>query len=602
MSDTCSRAQEGSRSVTRREILRAGAMGAAALAATGAAPSSAEELGVVRRPNFLFVFSDEHRWCSLPFTQMPEVVAPALAAFAQQATSFDRCISNCPICVPYRSMLMTGLWPMESRIGPDNGPVVGVGTEEAGATIGRYGLAARFRAAGYATGYIGKWHLVDDSVYGAGFDYHKDWLHGDQHWSTRYRDVPSHEAYQTYTDYNAVGTTDQALEFLRAHAAEAQPFFLMLSWNPPHWRWDDAPEEYLAHYPEGSLPYRPNVTQRYKQGEYPAYYRHYHAHISAVDAQFRRLLDAIEALKIADDTVVIYTSDHGTSFGSNGAYSKRSAYDESNHVPFLIRWPGHIAAGARNSTLLSAIDLYPTLCGLAGLEPPAHCRGRDVSAAMLGQPFEPSDSIFVFDSHSLPAYIREKRDPGGPNWAMPYYGVVTDRHTYTVNYRGDELLFDNLADPYQITELAEDPSSQELKTGLRRKAEEWVRAAEDPFMPEELRPLDLPEKLSRLNEYLSWQRLRPRHEAYKRQRVAAFENRIRSDGQRRSLEEAVDQIVDRNTYVALDGVRADILAIEQGRTNAGPERLERLRSERDRIEQPVNDALRRAADSILGAE
>jgi len=585
--------------VSRRDVLRMG-LGGAAAAVLGTSPlaRAAEERGK-KRPNVLFVFSDEHRWCSLPFTQMPDAVTPTFAQFAGEGTSFDRCISNCPICVPYRGMLMTGLWPQESRIGPDNRALAGVGPKEAGRTIGRYGLARTFREAGYVTGYVGKWHLVDDSVYGAGFDYHKDWLYGDDHWTTKWRDVPSKEEYRTYKDYNAIGMTDQTLDFVRQNAGGEQPFFMMLSWNPPHWRWDDAPEEFVDLYPEDRISYRPNVTPQYKEGKQLLYYRHYHAHISAIDAQMKRLLESLDELGIAENTIVVYTADHGSSFGSNGMYSKRNPYDESNRVPFLIRWPGHVPAKKRSDLLMGAIDIYPTLCGMTGIDPPAHCHGQDLSAAMLGRPCEADDSQFIFDVYCQANYMREQRNPGGHNWNAPYRGVETGRYTFAVDSRGKELLFDNVEDVYQMKNLADDPAAATIKAALAAQLSEWVRKAEDPYIPEEFRNLPLPERLMKLNEHYSWQFLEPGYERYKKGRLDEFRARTKSDAQREELASLCDRIFDRSAFAAINGVNSDLWAIRNKRPGTNPARLAAFEKEKERLEKPRLEQFRAEAEKIL---
>src|ERR1035437_2972061 len=158
--------RRASRPIGRREFLKLGAAAGAAAAlgplglarALGQASQpegqASRPAGGRKRPNILFVFSDEHRWCSLPFTEMPQVVAPNMAGLAQQGTRFDNCISTSPICTPYRGMLLTGRWPHQSScISNDyfgNSKIIGVD----GPTI-----AHTFKKAGYVTGYVGKWHL-----------------------------------------------------------------------------------------------------------------------------------------------------------------------------------------------------------------------------------------------------------------------------------------------------------------------------------------------------------------------------------------------------------------------------------------------------------
>ncbi len=276
-----------------------------------AAPTSS---GGKKQPNILFVFSDEHRWSSMTFSPMPELHTPNMQRMAREGTQFANCISTSPICVPYRGMLMTGLWPHQSScVSNDwfgNPRVIGVDAPT---------IAHAFRDAGYTTGYIGKWHLKNETCADAGFDEFTHWLLGDDHWKTQVRDIPSGEDFKTVEGYNATGMTDQAIDFMRAHAGDEAPWMLMLSINPPHWRWDDAPEEFVELYPDDKLNLRPNVPDRYENEKHRLHYRHYHAHITAVDRELGRMMDMLGVLGIEEETILIYTSDHGSSFGANGA-------------------------------------------------------------------------------------------------------------------------------------------------------------------------------------------------------------------------------------------------------------------------------------------
>ena len=412
--------------IGRRDFIRISAGTAAAMAL---GEMSAHRLlgatGAGKRPNIIFFFSDEHRWCTLPFTEAPEVVAPNMARMAREGTRFDNCCSMSPICVPFRGMLITGQWPHQSScISNDyfgNAKVVGAESPT---------IAHTFKKAGYVTGYVGKWHLEEESVYDAGFDYHKNWLYGDEHWATKFRDVPSHEPYKMDNQYNAISMTNQALEFMGQHAKGDKPFFLMLSLNPPHFRWDDAPEEFLKLYPEDKLVYRPNVVdEKYKKDTERLNYRHYHAHISAVDRELGRVMDALKQQGIEEDTLLIYTSDHGSSFGSNGVSSKTNPFDEAVRVPFVVRWPGHVPANKIVDHNLGTIDLYPTLCGLAGATPPAHCGGQDFSSVLLGKPGPDPASQLILANNSQRNYFQTELEPDKKSFFYPFRGVRTKRYT-----------------------------------------------------------------------------------------------------------------------------------------------------------------------------
>lgn len=524
----------------RRDFLKMGAAAAAvpALEQSGLAAAKASP----SRPNIIFVFSDEHRWQSLPFTETPQMRTPNMARLAAQGTRFDNCCATSPICTPYRGMLITGQWPHQSSfISNDyvgNSRVIGLESPT---------IAHTFKAAGYRTGYVGKWHLDEDSVYNAGFDWFKHWLYGDDHMKSQMRDVPSKEPYQTIEGYNAIGMTDQAMDFMKENAGGKDPFLLMLSINPPHWRWDDAPPEFLEHYPADQLPFRPNVAERYKSGKEADFYRHYLAHIGAVDRELGRLMDKMDELGLTKNTVLIYTSDHGSSFGSNGVGSKGNPYEESARVPFFIRWPGRIEAGRIADHNLGGIDMYPTLCGLAGITPPKECGGRDFSPAILGKSApDPTSQLILFNS-SERNYFSGRLKPGARGVFSPFRAVRTKTHTYAVDGHGEWFLYDNKNDPFQMKNLVNDPAHAELKTGLQKELQQWLAKAEDPFIPEAWRKLPLPERIALQNEHYSLLKFQKQWDGLRAAAVQLHADKA-TPVQKRELEAAAVRIYDKEFF------------------------------------------------------
>lgn len=533
----------------RRKFIKAATTATAFAACERFAFGSNQVTEKAKRPNIVFVFSDEHRHCSLPFTEMAELSAPNMTRLSRQGTQFDNCCSTSPICVPYRGMLITGQWPHQSScLSNDHfgdGDAIGIHAPT---------IAQTFNAAGYTTGYVGKWHLKEETVYNAGFDYFKHWLYGDEHWETRVRDVPSGEDYQTIEGYNATGMTDQAIEFIGENADGDAPFLLLLSINPPHWRWDDAPEEFLKLYPSDELPFRPNVVDNAKQGKIRHYYQHYHAHISAVDHELGRLMQALDHAGITDDTILIYTSDHGSSFGSNGVYNKGNPFEESVRVPFIVRWPERIPADRVADHNLGTIDLYPTLCGLAGITPPAHCGGQDFSSAFLGKPGPDPVSQLLMVNNFQRNYFRSRLQPGQRYDMNPFRGVRTKRYTYAVDVFGDWILYDNRKDTYQMRNLADDPDYAEIRAELADELSGWLAKAEDPFIPAEWTALSLPERIALENEYYSLADFQDQWERYIEITIAPYLEGA-SPSNRQKLSELARQTFDREffgLYKALD--------------------------------------------------
>jgi arylsulfatase A-like enzyme len=372
-------------------------------------------------------------------------------------------------------MLLSGRWPYQTGI-IDN--AIQLRSDEV--SLGRV-----FLNAGYRTGYIGKWHLSPGDEGGRfipkgparqGFEYWQVWSQTNQHFDTSFTHDSETGAKIQPKGYNCTLMTDEANEFIRAN--RERPWMLMMSWNPPHPNFDDAPPEHKDRYNPEALRFRPNVKDSERLRKQCA---GYYGHISAVDIEFGRLLRTLKETGQADDTIVVYTSDHGDMMGSHGFGGKRVPWEESCKVPFLVRYPGVATAGRPLDGLFSTIDIYPSMCGLAGLAVPGHCAGRDLSAAMRGQNTSFPESAFLM-------HIQKENASGGENHPAPLFrGVRTDRHTYAVADDGRWLLYDNREDPYQMRNLIADPARQKLARDLDGLVLEWLRRSQDPFAYEAAR-------------------------------------------------------------------------------------------------------------------
>ncbi|MBN2311209.1 MAG: sulfatase [Candidatus Hydrogenedentes bacterium] len=455
--------------LTRRRFM--GSVAAGAVSATAASCISRPGSTGPRRPNVVYVFSDEHRHQSMGITELPELHTPNMARLARQGVQFTHCISNYPVCSPHRAILMSGRWPYQQGVIDNNIPL---GSD--GATLGK-----AFLGAGYRTGYIGKWHLGGTRAEPFGFEESLIWTRTGAHWDKSLYHPREGEPVQP-TGYNATLMTDQALDYIARHRDE--PFFLMLSLNPPHANFLDAPEGKKALYPEGSLPRRPNVDlasapddgppRIWHQNSWP-YYQGYHAHVSAVDDELGRVMAALDTLGLAEDTILAYSSDHGSMLGSHGLGSKRQPYEESIRVPFLIRWPRAIPRNTKLGPLFGSIDIMPTLCGLCGLPIPPSCMGLDFSPALRGGRGPEPKSQFIM-------HISKNNASGAQNHPAPIFrGVRTPRHTYAVYADRPWCLFDNEQDPYQLRNLIDEAGQKPLIAELDGVLKQWLRRAGDPF-------------------------------------------------------------------------------------------------------------------------
>jgi len=422
------------------------------------------------RPNLLFVFADQMRGFDMACAGNPDVRTPNLDRLSREGMMFEEAVANIPVCTPSRGTMLTGLYPLAHRAVANDLPLA----------VGVPGLGTLARAAGYRTGYVGKWHL--DGVPRLRFTPPGPRRHGFDFWAVcncahRYfaaqyfRDTPEPVRIE---GYEPVGQSDLALEFLEQD--DPRPFCLVLSWGPPHNPYRDVPEEYLALYPPDALTLRPNVPRDCDRRRAATELAGVYAHITALDAQLGRLLDALDRTGRADDTIVVFTSDHGDMLWSHGRTRKQQPFEESIRIPFLIRWPGRIPAGARSRALLSTVDFAPSLLSLMGIGPENSIQGADLSAVMRGEAADGPEATLLMDLVT----VDEGRRSGLREWR----GLRTATHTYARFADGEPwVLFDNAADPFQRRNLVHVPAHRRLRARLEAELERRLRAVNDRCVP-----------------------------------------------------------------------------------------------------------------------
>jgi len=435
-----------------------------------------------RQPNLVFFLADQLRYQSCGHAGDPRARTPNINAFAGEGADFRQAISGHPVCAAYRASLFTGKYTTstgmvinELRINPNH--------ECIGHVLTR---------AGYDTSYIGKWHLWANELgnhrdpknsftppgpyrlgfdgfwasYGFNHEYYKGYYHTDSP-----EQIPV-EGYEP--DFQ----TTLAIDRIEKHARGEKPFALFLSVGTPHDPWgpDNVPPEYLAvfagdtelreftfppNYKPDDDPYSDNWG-RFKppstRASIPNWMRVYYAMIANLDWNFGRLLRALDKAGVGDDTIVVCTSDHGEMFGAQGRRAKNIFYEEAVRVPFLMRMPGRIPAGSVTDACLNTPDIMPTLLSAMGLPIPSKVEGTDLSHSAFGKPGHEPEAAFMQNTGACASWEE------GFEWRA----VRSKQHTYAV-YRkdGSELLFDNIADPFQKTNLAGDPKHREVREHLR---------------------------------------------------------------------------------------------------------------------------------------
>jgi arylsulfatase A-like enzyme len=480
----------------RRQFVQTGV----AASFVAAAPSAlAKPTSHKRAPNVLYVFDDEHRFQSMPREPFSDpVAAPNIDAFREHNFSMDRCVSNYPLCSPYRGILMTGLWPFQNGI-TRNWIELATNFESIGHV---------FNKAGYRTAYVGKWHLsgpghdrafIPAGPHRQGFEDWHVWGAVDKHMSYSFTFNPDTGEKIQPTGYQATLMTDQAVKIIHDDHGD-KPWMMVVSWHPPHFPVDDAPEADEAYFAGKQVALRPNVkTGHSKHGAVATtdsltkFHQGYYAHIRAIDREFGRLLKALDDTGQADDTIVIFTSDHGEMAGSHGRMYKQVPFEESSRVPFYIRYPGFTPRGKSSKTLFGSIDIYPTLCGLAGIPIPSQIKGRDLSAVMCGRSAPETEVVFLMNQGPLnraeasegagqePASSDAGEGNGGGYSPPDFRGLRSKTHTYAVARDGKWLLYNNIDDPYQQRNLIEDPLQKPITDHFDVLISAWLKESGDPF-------------------------------------------------------------------------------------------------------------------------
>ncbi|MEM6391210.1 MAG: sulfatase [Planctomycetota bacterium] len=416
-------------------------------------------------PNVVFLFPDQLGARFLPMYGDPNIQTPHLDRLAAQSLRIDQCVSPCPVCTPYRASLITGRYPQTT------GHIIN-------STVTRHdeiSIGDAFAAAGYRTAWIGKWHLHRGAWPANNVP---DWVPegrdrmGFQHWRAYNQHMVYHNGFVNGEDwrplhwegYETNAINRFAFEFLDEVRQPDEPFLMFLSPQPPHWGLPPtrmAPEQYYERVPD-DIVLRDNVPGHMADDARRSF-REYYAMIAAVDDMVGDLLAGLEQRGLLNDTVFVFTSDHGTQGGAHGVpfWRKMHPHEESMHVPLLIRWPGVFEPGTTSQAMTTAVDLLPTLCGLCGVPCPDGVEGLDLSEAWKGVPgaTERTDTLIMNFGKEHDYFVN------GQEWR----GVRTPTHTYARWLDGRVELYDLYADPLQLHNLADDSAHAALRDELEAR-------------------------------------------------------------------------------------------------------------------------------------
>ncbi len=434
-----------------------------------------------KKPNIVFVFADQLRYSALGSSGNKTIKTPNFDRMASQGLVFDNALSSHPLCSPYRAQILTGKYGFANGV-PDNEYLL---------WDNQVTLAHALKTAGYHTAYVGKWHLgsgpyPENKRYG--FDYMFAFNCLNRHYGATYH---RNEAGPIKVEkFAPEGETDEAVKFMEDHlkTRSDSPFALVMSWEPPHWPYKQYPKEFNIYDPaKVDLP--PSVPVQmadFARREIAQYY----GNVSALDAQMGRLMNALDKLGIADNTILCFSSDHGDHLSSHGygkpmdswmhptmRASKSTPYEESVHIPFIMRYPQRVKAGQRTRAMFSSVDVMPSLLGLCGVPIPDGVQGRNLSHIATGTDGpKPPDSVYLMNMGN-----------GWPNrdkWVGCWRGLRTDRWVYARWHdpRDHEpVLFDRKNDPYERNNLAQDPKLARVRREMEARLKAWMAETGDPF-------------------------------------------------------------------------------------------------------------------------
>lgn len=452
-------------------------------------------------PNLVFIMADQWRGDVLGCLNTTSVSTPHIDNLASEGVLFSNAISSYPVSSPARGMLMTGQYPVTNKVTGNCNSATAQYDVELEQTARCWSDVLKEK--GYSLGYIGKWHL--DSPYKPyvstsnnegkvawnewcpkerrhGFDYWLAYGTYDNHlrpmyWHTDAARDDFHYVDQWGPEYEA----DQAIEYIanqnNSLRNDNAPFALVVSMNPPHTGYNLVPKKYKDIYKDTdveSLCKAPNIPP--KGTPMGNYYRknilNYYACMSGVDEQVGRIVQELKRRGLFENTIIVFTSDHGNCLGVHEKESKNNFYEESMRIPMVITYPGKLLPRKDSSLMISFADLYPSLLSLMGFK-------NDIPESV--QTFDLSKSILSDKKNTSvtqPYYFIE---PGNP--LSGYRGLRTNRYTFVVhatNGKPDEwILFDRQQDPFQLQNIAS--ANPGLIKSFTVQLKKWLSKTNDPF-------------------------------------------------------------------------------------------------------------------------
>ena len=488
--------------LNRRDFLKTGTGALAGAGAFGCAPASN---GL---PNVLIIFTDEQSCWTLGAYGSSLVGTPNLDSIGREGVIFNNFLTNSAVCTPSRGCFITGRYPHSHGAYRNN---IEMNRDEVT-------LAHMLERNGYETGMAGKWHLDGEPKPGwlkpersMGFEDCR-WMYNRGHWKRVIEKpegwpdnrslaragkqivTPEEADGQPDMDYDVKAEgkfftewlTDKAIEFIRR--PRNKPFFYHLSIPDPHtpftvgppydtmYRPEDMPVPstlYQENLPDWAASARNRLVRQEKASSWKDPQREqvlrqrkaqYCGMVKCIDDNAGRILRTLGEMGILDDTLVIFSSDHGQYMGEHGIYHKNQLYETAHRVSHLMRWPAKIRAGSAVNECVGTVDVQPTILGLLGLAPSGREQGRDASPLVRSESIDWKNEVFIHHS------------------SLERAGIFTPEWEFALVKGADTILFDRRNDPDQVNNLARDPAHKGTVDELRQRVVAHNREVEAPAL------------------------------------------------------------------------------------------------------------------------
>jgi choline-sulfatase len=474
----------------------------------------------MNRPNILLIFTDQHRLSAVGAYGETPCRTPNIDRLAQEGTLFKNAYTVYPVCSPARATILTGLYPHSHGI-TSNIHEVGCSIHELEDRPGL--LPRRLQAAGYNTGYTGKWHLgtyrktsfgqsnkssmPSDMGFrgqnfpghgedGARFPEYVEWLknkgfeHGIRSWQEKTKkvrksigeiDLPTDATVPAYL-------VDNSIELIKGFNAEKKPFYMSLNFWGPHGPYY-ATKEFVDLYRDKDIPPWPNFDwdsrgitgphhykvhwdkEKFSWEDWATAVRYYYARTSMIDDQIGRLHKYLEDSGQLENTIIIFSADHGETLGSHGGLLDKGwhHFEETHRVPMIIRMPGENKNQVREE-LVSLADIFPTIMDMTGSpvkENEVH--GRSLVPLVQGKKIKWRDEV-----------VTEFLGLNHIGTCMKTIRKGDLKYGYNLTYKGE--LYDLKNDPHETRNLIDDPEYADRLQTLKKRLEEWMVQTADPAL------------------------------------------------------------------------------------------------------------------------